>query len=132
MVAGVRLGCYGPVKTLLGDTKENKSIVRNIAAGSLSGSLAAWASNPIDLIKTRLQSKENPHRTSTAVIRSIVKTDGIRGLWKGTVPSTVSLLQQYILPQGGHSAALCRANLSFTMTLARADLLALLALVIPP
>lgn len=85
---GVRLGCYGPAKTLLGDTKENKSVVRNIAAGSLSGALAAWASNPIDLIKTRLQSKENPHRTSTAVVKSIVQTDGIRGLWRGTVPST--------------------------------------------
>ena len=66
--------------------------MRNIAAGSLSGALAAWASNPIDLIKTRLQSKENPHRTSTAVVRSIVQTDGIRGLWRGTVPSTVSTL----------------------------------------
>lgn len=90
--AGVRLGCYGPAKTLLGDTKENKSVVRNIAAGSLSGALAAWASNPIDLIKTRLQSKENPHRTSSAVVKSIVQTDGIRGLWRGTVPSTVSFL----------------------------------------
>lgn len=92
LFAGVRLGCYGPAKTLLGDSKENKSVVRNIAAGSLSGALAAWASNPIDLIKTRLQSKENPHRTSTAVVKSIVQTDGVRGLWRGTVPSTVSLL----------------------------------------
>ena len=65
-------------------------MLRNVAAGSLSGALAAWASNPIDLIKTRLQSKENPHRTSSAVVRSIVQADGVRGLWRGTVPSTVS------------------------------------------
>ena len=60
-----------------------------MAAGSLSGALAAWASNPIDLIKTRLQSKENPYKTSSAVARHIIKVDGIRGLWAGTVPSTV-------------------------------------------
>lgn len=92
--AGVRLGCYGPAKTALGATKDNNSIVRNIAAGSLSGAMAAWASNPIDLIKTRLQSKENPHKTSAAVVRSIVQTDGVRGLWRGTVPSTVRLLSR--------------------------------------
>lgn len=85
---GVRLGCYGPAKNLLGATKENNSIVRNVAAGSLSGALAAWASNPIDLLKTRLQSKDNPHKTSTAVVRHIIKEDGVRGLWRGTVPST--------------------------------------------
>ena len=66
-------------------------MVRNVAAGSLSGALAAWASNPIDLLKTRLQSKENPHKTSAAVVRHIIKEDGVRGLWRGTVPSTVCL-----------------------------------------
>ena len=88
--AGVRLGCYRPLKELLGATKENNSMVRNIAAGSLSGALAAWASNPIDLIKTRLQSKDNPQRTSGAVVKHILKEEGLRGLWRGTVPSTVS------------------------------------------
>ena len=80
------------MKTALGATKENNSIVRNVAAGSLSGALAAWASNPIDLIKTRMQSKENPHRSSAAVVRHILKEDGVRGLWAGTVPSTVGPL----------------------------------------
>lgn len=85
------MGCYGPAKNLLGATKENHSVLRNVAAGSLSGALAAWASNPIDLLKTRLQSKDNPHKTSSAVVRHIIKEDGVRGLWRGTVPSTVGI-----------------------------------------
>lgn len=84
------------MKTLLGATKENNSLARNILAGSLSGALAAWASNPIDLIKTRLQSKENPHKTSSAVVRHIIKEDGIRGLWAGTIPSTVGFFPKHL------------------------------------
>lgn len=84
---GVRLGCYGPTKTLIGATKENPSLLRNIAAGAISGSMASIASNPIDLVKTRLQSKDNPYRTSSEVIRGVVQNDGVWGLWRGTVPA---------------------------------------------
>lgn len=75
----------------MGATKENKSLLRNIAAGTLSGALAAWAANPLDLVKTRMQSKDNPHKSSTAVIRSVVQEQGLKGLWVGTVPAVVGL-----------------------------------------
>lgn len=89
----MRLGCYGPTKTLIGANKENPSLVRNIAAGAISGSFASLASNPIDLVKTRLQSKENPYRTSTEVIRGVIQTEGVLGLWRGTVPAMVRRAQ---------------------------------------
>ena len=75
---------------MLGATKENKSLARNVAAGAISGSLASVVSNPIDLIKTRLQSKSSPHKTSMAVVRHITGTEGVLGLWRGTVPAMVS------------------------------------------
>ena len=85
----MRLGSYKPIKAALGGTKENSNIFRNIAAGSLSGGMAALASNPIDLLKTRMQAKDNPHRSSMAIIRHVVATDGIQGLWRGAVPAVV-------------------------------------------
>jgi len=40
-------------------------------------------------VKTRLQSKGTPHTTSLLVMRHVLATDGVAGLWKGTVPSAV-------------------------------------------
>ena len=85
------MGCYTPVKEALGATKENPSLLRNIAAGSVSGGIASAVTNPIDLIKTRMQSKGNDFKTPGAVVRHVVAKDGVIGLWKGTVPSAVRL-----------------------------------------
>ena len=91
--AGVRLGCYTPIKTMLGADPEAPSLLRNIAAGSLSGSMAAAASNPMDLVKTQLQAYNSPFRSSSEVIRHLVKTEGVAGLWRGTTPSMVSCFE---------------------------------------
>jgi solute carrier family 25 (mitochondrial uncoupling protein), member 8/9 len=40
-------------------------------------------------VKTRLQAAGCAHATSTAVIRDVVATSGVLGLWRGTVPSMV-------------------------------------------
>ena len=88
--AGIRLGCYSPFKTLLGADREKPSLLQNIAAGSLSGSIAAAASNPMDLVKTQLQAHNSPFSSSSQVIRHVVKNEGVAGLWNGTTPSMVS------------------------------------------
>ena len=85
------MGCYTPVKEALGATKENPSLLGNIAAGAVSGGIASAVTNPIDLIKTRMQSKGNDFKTPGAVVRHVVAKDGVIGLWKGTVPSAVRL-----------------------------------------
>lgn len=51
--------------------------------------LAAIASNPMELVKVRLQSHGNPHKGVAAVVRHVTVSHGLRGLWKGTVPSAV-------------------------------------------
>ncbi|KAK9915359.1 hypothetical protein WJX75_008003 [Coccomyxa subellipsoidea] len=86
---GARLGTYGPIKTALGGDKDHNSILRNILAGCLSGSFAAAATNPIDLIKTRLQARDSPFKTAASVVRHVVKDQGISGLWNGTTPSVI-------------------------------------------
>lgn len=91
---GVRLGAYGPIKNILkrvvtDDKQATVKFIRNITAGCLSGAIAAIASNPVDLCKTKLQAKNSPYTSSMHVIKDVVKQRGIRGLWVGTVPAAI-------------------------------------------
>ncbi len=52
---------------------------------------AATVCNPLELIKVRMQSRGNRHKTALRVLRSVVLTDGVLGLWKGTLPSAVRM-----------------------------------------
>lgn len=70
-------------------TTDKPSIGRKIAAGSLSGAVAAGVTNPLDLVKTRMQSKGNPDKTMGAAFRSVVSQNGVKGLWRGSAPSMV-------------------------------------------
>ena len=47
------------------------------------------ACNPMELVKVRLQAKGSPHRGVAAVVRHVTTRHGLKGLWKGTVPSAV-------------------------------------------
>lgn len=85
--AGLRLGMYSPMKTAMGaDT--DPTVLKKVAAGSASGAIATFITNPIELLKTRLQSCST--MGPLQVIKKIVKQDGVTGLWKGTMPSAVS------------------------------------------
>lgn len=88
-VTGARLGTYGPIKAALGGDKDHVSVLRNIVAGCLSGSFAAAVTNPIDLIKTRLQARNSPFNSAAQVVRFVVQEQGVTGLWTGTTPSVV-------------------------------------------
>ena len=84
--AGLRLGMYAPLKTAFGaDT--DPTILKKVAAGSASGAIATLITNPIELLKTRLQSCST--MGPLQVIKKVVKQDGVSGLWKGTMPSAV-------------------------------------------
>ena len=87
MRAGLRLGMYAPMKTVVGaDT--DPTLLKKIAAGSASGAVATFITNPIELLKTRLQS--NSAAAPLQVLQKIVRENGVSGLWKGTMPSAVS------------------------------------------
>ena len=82
---------YGPLKTAVG-ADADPTLARKILAGSLSGGIATLITNPMELIKTRLQSNSS-QGGALAVIRSVVAKDGVTGLWKGTMPSAVRPLR---------------------------------------
>ncbi|XP_016922841.1 mitochondrial glycine transporter-like isoform X3 [Apis laboriosa] len=67
-------------------------ILKSFLAGSLSGTFSTILFQPLDLIKTRLQSKVNLHldtpKTNTlGTVIHIIKNENILGLWKGITPS---------------------------------------------
>ena len=79
---------YTPLKAALGaDTQDGSGLGRKVAAGMLSGSLAAGISNPSDLIKTQMQKGAGAESSALAVLARTVRTEGVRGLWVGTTPS---------------------------------------------
>jgi len=91
---GVRLGAYGPIKNILkrlvtDDKQATIKFIRNVSAGCLSGTIAAVASNPVDLCKTKLQAKNTPYTSSFHVIRDVIQQYGVKGLWVGTVPAAI-------------------------------------------
>ncbi|XP_006611570.1 mitochondrial glycine transporter-like isoform X2 [Apis dorsata] len=72
--------------------KEDYPILKSFLAGSLSGTFSTILFQPLDLIKTRLQSKVNLHldtpKTNTlGTVIHIIKNENILGLWKGITPS---------------------------------------------
>lgn len=88
LYGGLRIGLYTPMKLLLGaDGKQSSALGAKVAAGMLSGALAAGISNPTDLVKTHMQKGGGARGGPFAVLARVVKTDGVRGLWVGTTPS---------------------------------------------
>jgi hypothetical protein len=90
----INLGAYGPIKNILkrfvnDDKQATIKFIRNITAGCLSGTIAAVASNPVDLCKTKLQAKNSPYTSSFHVIRDVIQHHGVKGLWVGTVPAAI-------------------------------------------
>ncbi|OAD60049.1 Solute carrier family 25 member 38 [Eufriesea mexicana] len=72
--------------------KEDYPILKSFVAGSLSGTFSTILFQPLDLVKTRLQSKVNLHLdtpksgTLNTVIH-IIKNENVLGLWRGMTPS---------------------------------------------
>lgn len=85
----IRLGFYEPFKELLGaKDRKNTPLWKKFVAGLMSGSTGAIVANPYDLLKVRMQSKEGIERLSfTKEAWSIVKNEGILGLYRGTFPN---------------------------------------------
>jgi solute carrier family 25 uncoupling protein 8/9 len=98
----INLGAYGPIKNILkrlvtDDSQATIKFFRNVTAGCLSGTIAAVASNPVDLCKTKLQAKNSPYTSSIHVIKDVIKHHGVKGLWVGTVPAAIRTGRKEVL-----------------------------------
>lgn len=114
LYSSTRMGLYEPFKELLapGVSPSETSLTTRIVAGGFAGALGALVSNPTDLVRVRMQVRRNPcapvarslclsplspqadpktsqhkYAGTMQAFRAIGQLEGIRGLWKGTVPN---------------------------------------------
>lgn len=67
-----------------------REFVRNFVCGYISGCLAAIITNPIDVVKTRMQASfrdpSNHYHTTLNSIKTIIQEDGYKGFLRGMGP----------------------------------------------
>jgi len=95
--SAIRIGAYESVKTFYKSQTKVESgvgmLLVRIAAGVTTGTLAILSAQPTDVVKVRMQAEQKalgaPSRYKGVVDAyvTIAKTEGIRGLYKGTLPN---------------------------------------------
>ncbi|XP_051881847.1 mitochondrial uncoupling protein 2 [Pristis pectinata] len=91
--ASVRIGLYDSVKQFYTKGSEHVGIGSRLLAGCTTGAMAVAFAQPTDVVKVRFQAQANipgPNRRYNGTIeayKTIAKEEGIRGLWKGTLPN---------------------------------------------
>ncbi|CAG9463524.1 unnamed protein product [Pedinophyceae sp. YPF-701] len=107
---------------VVGESKKQGSARRatlDAVAGSIAGCISRFVVGPLDVIKIRLQvqleASTNTHRHYTGItqaVRTIVREEGISGLWRGTVPGQLLTIPytavQFVTLQ--HTRKLARAS----------------------
>ncbi len=79
----LRLGLYGPLKTVFGVTKDSNFMVK-FAVGSLAGAIGSIAGNPFDVLKTRLMTSEGKAAPSFGRAASeLYAHRGVSGFYRG-------------------------------------------------
>jgi len=93
---GLRTGLYEPLKELLNGfqketVKDKVAFYKKVVAGALAGAISAGVCTPTDVIKIRMQagsSFRKRYDTTFEAIMTIIREEGIRGLYKGTMPTS--------------------------------------------
>ena len=68
------------------------AMTSRVAAGAISGGLAAFLCNPLDLLKTRIQldPARGAGRTASEALQQLVAAEGVVGLWRRGVLANVA------------------------------------------
>ncbi|NXY19324.1 UCP3 protein, partial [Atrichornis clamosus] len=92
--ASIRIGLYDSVKQLYTPKgTDNTGLAARLLAGCTTGAVAVACAQPTDVVKVRFQASgapsESARRYSGTVdaYRTIAREEGIRGLWRGTLPN---------------------------------------------
>ncbi|KAM6157696.1 putative mitochondrial transporter UCP3 isoform 1-T1 [Rhynchocyon petersi] len=93
--ASIRIGLYDSVKQFYTPKgSDHSSVATRILAGCTTGAMAVTCAQPTDVVKVRFQASihlgtggDRKYNGTMDAYRSIAKEEGIRGLWKGTLPN---------------------------------------------
>ncbi|KAM4603698.1 mitochondrial brown fat uncoupling protein 1 [Polymixia lowei] len=91
--ASIRIGLYDNVKNFYTGGTDNASVLIRILAGCTTGAMAVSFAQPTDVVKVRFQAQMNlsgvarRYNGTMQAYKQIFQNEGIRGLWKGTLPN---------------------------------------------
>ncbi|XP_017262124.1 mitochondrial brown fat uncoupling protein 1 [Kryptolebias marmoratus] len=91
--ASIRIGLYDNVKNFYTGGKDNPGVLIRILAGCTTGAMAVSFAQPTDVVKVRFQAQMNlngmarRYNGTMQAYRHIFLNEGMRGLWKGTLPN---------------------------------------------
>ncbi|XP_077574395.1 mitochondrial brown fat uncoupling protein 1 [Stigmatopora nigra] len=91
--ASVRIGLYDNVRDFYTGGAANAGIMMRILAGCTTGAMAVSFAQPTDVVKVRFQAQMNldgvakRYSGTMQAYRHIFRNEGLRGLWKGTLPN---------------------------------------------
>ncbi|XP_029457967.1 mitochondrial uncoupling protein 2-like [Rhinatrema bivittatum] len=91
--ASVRIGLYDSVKQFYCRQTENSGVGCRLLAGCTTGAMAVTFAQPTDVVKVRFQAHvkmdhgDRRYNGTMDAYKTIAKEEGMRGLWKGTLPN---------------------------------------------
>ncbi|CAA6669062.1 unnamed protein product [Spirodela intermedia] len=80
-------GLYEPCKHVCDVMLASTNILVKIASGAFSGAIATALTNPVEVLKVRVQMNSNSRGGPINEVRKIVREEGLRALWKGVGPA---------------------------------------------
>ncbi|KAK4281099.1 hypothetical protein QN277_012632 [Acacia crassicarpa] len=87
---GLRLGLYEPSKHACDLAFGSTNVLVKIASGAFSGAFATALTNPMEVLKVRLQMNPDKRKGGPILeLRRTISEEGVRGLWKGVGPAMV-------------------------------------------
>ncbi|XP_059625768.1 uncharacterized protein LOC132268886 isoform X2 [Cornus florida] len=87
LYGGLRLGLYEPSKYACELAFESTNVLVKIASGAFSGAISTALTNPVEVLKVRIQMNPNIRRGAVGEICKIASEEGIMALWKGVGPA---------------------------------------------
>eukprot|EP00210_Caulerpa_lentillifera_P004486 g4280.t1 len=90
--AGLHFVCIEAIKNLLASTKlkEQNDALHNALVGGLSRGSVTIMLCPVTVIKTRMEYVNQPYSSTLNAAFTIAKKEGLRGLFRGVVPTFLS------------------------------------------
>jgi len=95
-----------PASTGSGLWEEVRDFVLDASAGTVGGVLGVMAGNPLDVVKTRMQAGRAAYASTLACLRGIMRTEGVRGLYKGSLVASLGQAPNNFLTFGHYGFAM--------------------------
>ncbi len=89
--AALNFATYDLVKKQYYGAGGAQSSMSNLVLGGFSGTLAASACYPLDTVRRRMQMKGKVYDNMFDALRTISRTEGVRGFYRGWVANTLKV-----------------------------------------